>query len=190
METIMLKRLFSKEYKRYTVITIIMALSAVGLGVLWHFLFDVTGENRFVGLFAPVNESVWEHLKIIYFPFVISMIIEYFLYGKEAYNFFSSKLFGLSVGLFSIIMNYYVTVGAFGINSMAVNIGIFVLGIIVAYALSYMRLLKTPKMAGGLWEKAAIGIFALYFALFLIFSYYPPCIPLFRDPSNMKYSIY
>ncbi len=186
----MLKRLFSKEYKKYTVITIVAALSAIGLGVLWHFLFDLTGENRFVGLFSPVNESVWEHLKIIYFPFIVTMIAEYFIYGKNAYNFFTSKLFGLTVGLFSIIMNYYVTVGAFGINNMAVNIGIFVIGIFIAYALSYMRLLKTPKMAGGLWEKSAIGVMALYFALFLIFSYYPPHIPLFRDPTTMNYSIF
>jgi len=185
----MLKKLFSGEYKRYTIITLIMALGAIGLGVFWHFLFDITGENRFIGLFAPVNESVWEHLKIIYFPFIITMAVEYFIYGKECYNFFSSKLFGLTVGLGTVITNYYTTVGAFGLNNMAVNIGIFVFSIILAYVISYLRMLKTPRMAGGLWERAAILIMAVYFALFLIFTYYPPAIPLFRDPTNMNYSV-
>ena len=185
----MLKKLFSGEYKRYTKINIIMTLSAIGLGVLWHFLFDITGENRFVGLFSPVNESVWEHLKILYFPFVISTAVEYFLYGRNAYNFFTSKLFGLTVGLISIISGYYTAVGAFGINNMVINIAIYVISVILAYALSYMRMLKTPRMAGGAWERAAIAIMAVWFALFLIFSYYPPHIPLFRDPMTMNYSI-
>ena len=185
----MFKKLFSKEYKKYTVITIVATIFAIGLGVLWHFLFDLTGENRFVGLFAPVNESVWEHLKILYFPFLITMIAEYYIYGKDAYNFFSSKLFGLTAGLLSIITNYYLTVGAFGINNMAINIGIFTAGVILAYALSYARMLKTPAMAGGAWEKSAVFVMMLYLGLFLIFSYLPPHIPLFRDPSNMKYSV-
>ncbi len=185
----MLKKLFSGEYKKYTIINIVMTLVTIGLGVFWHFLFDLSGENRFIGLFTPVNESVWEHLKILFFPFIVTMIIEYFIYGKRAYNFYTSKLFGLTVGLLSVITNYYTATGAFGINNMLTNIGIYVLSVILAYALSYMRMLKTPKMAGGAWESSAIFIMGIYFALFLIFTYYPLHIPLFRDPSNMNYSI-
>ena len=80
----MLKELFSGEYKKYTVITIISASCVIGIGTLFHFLFELLGQNAFVGLFTPVNESVWEHLKLIYFPFIISMTVEYFIYGKEA----------------------------------------------------------------------------------------------------------
>ena len=185
----MLKELFSKDYKRYTVITIISVLGAIGVGTLFHFLFELSGKNALVGLFAPVNESVWEHLKLLYFPFVISMAVEYFLYGKEAYNFFSSKAIGLTVGLISVIANYYLIVGAFGVNNMAVNIGIFVCAVLTAYALSYLRMLKTPKMAGGIYEKIGIGIIGIYFVLFAIFTYLPPRIPLFRDPTDMNYSV-
>lgn len=186
----MLKKLFSGEYKKYTTITVVMAILTIGLGVLWHFLFDIFGENRFIGLFAPVNESVWEHLKILFFPFVIAMIIEYFIYGKHAYNFYTSKLIGLTVGILSIITNYYTAVGAFGINNMVTNIGIYVISVIIAYALSYMRMLKTPKMAGGIWESSAIAVIGIYFVLFLIFTYYTPRIPLFRDPTTMNYSVW
>ena len=185
----MFKELFSKEYKRYTIINIIAALGAIGVGTLFHFLFDISGENALVGLFTPVNESVWEHLKLLYFPFVISTVTEYYLYGKEAYNFFSSKAIGLSVGLVSIIANYYFIVGAFGINNMAVNIGIFVSAVFTAYAVSYLRMLKTPRLAGGIYEKIGIGIIGIYFILFAIFTYLPPHIPLFRDPTNMNYSV-
>ena len=184
----MLKELFSKEYKKYTVATIISALCTIGLGTFFHFLFDLSGENGIIGLFTPVNESVWEHLKLLFFPFVISMAAEYYIYGKEAYNFFSSKATGLTVGLFSIVTNYYLTIGAFGINNMAVNIIIFVSAVLMAYAVSYIRMLKTPKFAGGIYEKAAIGIILAILILFAIFTYFPPHIPLFRDPTNMNYS--
>ena len=186
----MFKKLFSEEYKRYTIINIVMASVTVGLGFLWHFLFEITGESRFVGLFAPVNESVWEHLKILFFPFVISLCIEYFLYGKSAYNFFSSKAIGLSIGFLSIITNYYTILGAFGINNMITNISVYVISVVFAYGISYIRMLKTPKMAGGIFEGSAIFIMGIYFVLFLIFTYYPPCIPLFRDPTTMTYSIF
>ena len=36
------------------------------LGTIGHFLFEWTGENAIVGLFFPVNESTWEHLKLLF----------------------------------------------------------------------------------------------------------------------------
>ena len=186
----MLKELFSKKYRKYTITTLIVMLSVFGLGFLWHFLFELSGNNYFVGLFAPVNESVWEHLKILFFPFVILAIVEYFIYGKECYNFFSSKLFGLSIGLLTIITCYYTAVGALGINNMPVNLAIFVIAVVLAYVLSYMRMLKTPRMAGSYFETAAIALTSVLFSLFLIFTYHTPCIPLFRDPTTMNYSVW
>ena len=43
-------------------------LAVVLLGTLWHFAYAISGDAYFVGLIAPVNESVWEHLKIVYLP--------------------------------------------------------------------------------------------------------------------------
>ena len=41
---------------------------ASALGVLFHFMYEWTGENAIAGLFFPINESTWEHLKLIFFP--------------------------------------------------------------------------------------------------------------------------
>ncbi|MBR5139580.1 MAG: hypothetical protein IKV16_00870, partial [Clostridia bacterium] len=98
----MVKTLFSKKYRRYTVTVLISAIFAIGLGILFHFLYDISGKSQLVRPFAPVNESVWEHLKLIFFPFVLIMPVEYLLYGKRAYNFFSSKFIGLEIGLISV----------------------------------------------------------------------------------------
>ncbi len=183
----MFKLLFTK-YKKLTLITAVMAGAAIGLGFLSHFAFDFSGKNYFVGLFVPVNESIWEHLKLLFFPFIITMFFEYFIYGKRVYSFFSSKFLGLIIGIISIITNYYTAIGAFGIDSMALNIGIFILSVIIAYAVSYMRILRNPKAAGGLWETTAIFLMGILFTLFMTFTYYPPHIPLFLDPNSMRYS--
>lgn len=39
------------------------------LGVLLHFTYEWSGDNPAVGLFSAVNESTWEHLKLIFFPY-------------------------------------------------------------------------------------------------------------------------
>lgn len=184
----MVKTLFSKKYRRYTVTVLISSLTAIGLGVFFHFLFEISGKNQLVGLFSPVNESVWEHLKLIFFPFLLTMCIEYFLYGKRAYNFFSSKFIGLEIGLITVVTNYYFMLGAFGVNNMAINISIFITGTLSAYIIAYLRTLKTPRLAGGIYEIIAIAFILIMLILFCIFSYFPPHIPLFRDPTDMNYA--
>ena len=46
-------------------------LAASVLGTLFHFVYGWSGENPVAGLFFPVNESTWEHLKLIFFPILL-----------------------------------------------------------------------------------------------------------------------
>lgn len=45
-------------------------LAVAILGSLNHFLYDWTGGSSFAALFCPINESPWEHLKLLFFPFL------------------------------------------------------------------------------------------------------------------------
>lgn len=54
-----------KKLKCCTIIGIIFVLV---LGTIFHFLYEWTENNFVVGLFAPINESVWEHMKLVFFP--------------------------------------------------------------------------------------------------------------------------
>ena len=36
------------------------------LGVLFHFAYDFLGQTPVAGLFFPINESIWEHLRAYY----------------------------------------------------------------------------------------------------------------------------
>ena len=60
--------------KRYTMIGILFVLVA---GTLAHFLYDWTGRNPVAGLFAPVSESIWEHMKLVFFPSVLYSLCLY-----------------------------------------------------------------------------------------------------------------
>ena len=48
------------------------------LGTLLHFTYKLSGNNQLVGVFSAVNESTWEHLKLVFFPMLLTIIIGYF----------------------------------------------------------------------------------------------------------------
>ena len=56
-------------------------------GTLLHFLFDLTGGNGVVALFSAVNESIWEHMKLIFYPMAVFSFAEYFAWGREVESF-------------------------------------------------------------------------------------------------------
>ena len=59
---------------------IICAVLVMVTGTLMHFAYDFFGNNRLVGMIAPVNESTWEHMKLIFFPGLIAQILLYYMY--------------------------------------------------------------------------------------------------------------
>ena len=183
-------KLLKGENKKITVTTILMCLLEIALGVLLHFAYEWSGENFFVALFSGVNESTWEHLKLLFMPFIFTLIIEYFIYGKDVKNYFSAKLFGIISGMLFIVIAYYTITGAFGKAPDFINIAIYVLAAIIAYGYALCRMTRDVKIGGGLFETLSIILFAVIMGAFFIFTYYPPHIPLFADPINGKYSIY
>ena len=51
------------------------------LGTLSHFLYDISHHNKIMGLFAAVNESTWEHIKIALTPTFLWGILDGYIYG-------------------------------------------------------------------------------------------------------------
>ena len=47
------------------------------LGTILHFLYEWSGDNKIIASFSAVNESTWEHLKLVFFP-TIPRITTYF----------------------------------------------------------------------------------------------------------------
>ena len=83
-------------------------LVAAFLGTLNHFLYFLSGQSPIVALFCPVNESVWEHLKLLYFPFLFVSIWEYLSLHPVVLPILDILLFYSSV-IFSFGMSEYIS---------------------------------------------------------------------------------
>ena len=84
-----------KHLKQYTIIGIIFVLLT---GTLAHFLYDWTGNNHIVGLFTPINESIWEHMKLLFFPMLIYALIMILKFHRKYSHITSALSFGILTG--------------------------------------------------------------------------------------------
>lgn len=147
-------------------------------GTLLHFLYDWSGQSFVVGLFSAVNESIWEHMKLLYFPMLVYALFER-RYVKTQ-NFWCVKLIGTVTGLVLIPVIYYIYTGAFGAYADWFNIAIFFISAFVAYYVE-TRLLKSEK---EFCFSPVVCLFALISiaVLCVAFTLAPPEIPLFYPP--------
>ena len=97
------------------------------LGTFLHFLFDLTGGSAVAALISAVNESIWEHMKLIFYPMVLFGAIQYRVFGKDMKGFWCVKLKGILLALVLIPSIYYLYTGALGISADWFNITIFFL---------------------------------------------------------------
>lgn len=155
------------------------------VGTLLHFLFDWSGGNVVAALFSAVNESIWEHLKLLFYPMTAVAVIEYFSWGKDVDSFWCIKLMGILFGILLIPAVYYTYTGILGVNADWFNIAIFFLAAGAVYwAETKLFLRKFPcRMHSGV----AIALICVIAIMFTIFTFAPPQIPFFRDPVTGTY---
>jgi len=148
------------------------------LGTLLHFLYEWSGESALVAPFAAVNESTWEHMKILFFPMLIFAIIESRLF-KDYQNFWCVKLKGILLGLLLIPVIFYTYNGAIGISPDFVNIAIFYVVAAISYIYETKQFKKVPAPCN---RTAALGTLLIIAVLFTVFTFVPPALPLFISP--------
>lgn len=161
---------------------IIGAVIVCILAPVFHFLFKWSGENLFVGIFAAVNESVWEHTKIVYFPFLFYAIAEYFILKPDFHRFLIAKATSMGLILLLMITFFYTYSGMFGVESLIIDIIFtFVLTIIV-FMVSYR--IYFSKCGFEQYFLLALILFFAVLAMELLFTAFPPHIPLFQDSAT------
>ena len=127
------------------------ALFVLAACVICHFLYRLTGENPLVGLFCPVSESVWEHGKLLFFPFLLAACAECLLLPPPLLRFWAAKSCALLLGPALMIAFYYTYTGMFGVHSLWVDIASCFAWVLVMFAVS-RRLMQSggPAPARGL----------------------------------------
>lgn len=155
-------------------------------GTILHFLYEWTN-LRFVALFSAVNESTWEHMKLVFFPSLIFAIIQSVVGEKDYECFWLVKLIGILLGTLLIPVLFYTLGGVFGELSAIVNIAIFFISVFSEYLIELILFNKLNCKRRLKWFSIIVLIIIL--VLFFIFSFNPPNLPLFLDPVTNGYGI-
>ena len=154
----------------------------IGAGNLLHFVYDWTGESPVAALFSAVNESTWEHMKLLAVPWILWTVVE-LLALRNGTGLLGARAAGLVTGLAVIPLLYYTYTGALGVSSSLVNILIFQLAVLLAFAVSFL-LQKKRRLTGLIWQIMGGLVMAAAAVLFVWWTYDPPQLPLFVDPST------
>jgi hypothetical protein len=164
----------------------IFALSV--LGFLLHYIFTWTQESRVLGFFVPVNESVWEHLKLGYLSLVLFSVPEYFQIRKIVHNYFLSKLIGILALELSILLIFYSYSSIIGKSIFYIDILSYILGVIACQYLSY-TLFRYKPLSGNLNRLSLLAFIAIGI-LFGISTYHPPHADIFMDHRTKTFGIH
>ena len=161
------------------------AVTSLG-GTLLHFLYDWLGEAVWIAPISGVNESTWEHMKLLFWPMLLFAIVQSFFFRDRA-DFWSVKLRGILLGLALIPILFYTYNGVIGRSPDWINIVIFFVSAAIAYIYE-TRLFVTGKLYPHS-PKVAIGILAAIALLFILFTFATPEIDIFKDPLTSTYGI-
>ena len=158
------------------------------LGTLLHFLYDWSGGGLITAVISGVNESTWEHMKLLFVPMFIFSVIQIGGQGKDYPNFLAVRAVSTLVGLALIPVLFYTYAGILGYYISWVNIAIFYLSALTAFCLDFQLLRK--GMFSAPWQQI-LGLLVLWALAFCFVwcTFRPPQLALWRDPITGQYGI-
>jgi hypothetical protein len=166
-------------------------LFIVLLGALLHFTFELSGGWRPLGIISAVNESVWEHLKLVFWPALIWSIVEFFFVRRQSQdarpNFMFAKAIGAWLMTLVIVVIFYSYTAFTGDSILVVDLSSFVIAILIGQIVSYklwtcLKVSRVFNLFG--WAMLIIGV-----VLFAVFTFFPPVAGIFQDPVTGGYGI-
>ena len=147
-------------------------------GTILHFLYDWTVGSIWVAPFSGINESVWEHMKLLFWPLFLFALVQR-LFFREQENFWRVKLYSILLGLLLIPVLFYTYNGAFGKSTDWLNIAIFYISAGAVFLFEHWAFQNIRRSS-----RLAFAVLCLVGALFVAFTFAPPRLPLFQDPNN------
>ena len=161
------------------------AVTSLG-GTVLHFLYEWLGGALWIAPFSGVNESTWEHMKLLFWPMLLFAFVQSFFF-REREDFWCIKLRGTLLGLALIPVLFYTYNGAVGASPDWLNIAIFFISAAAVF-LYEARLFFKNTLRCAL-PKAAIALLCVIALLFAVFTFATPRIGLFADPLTGGFGI-
>lgn len=159
----------------------------MGIGAVLHLLFQWSGNSPLVAPFAAVNESVWEHLKLAFWPAALWTLFERAPLKTRVNNFWLARALGTLLMPVIIVALFYFYVFLLGEHVLFLDITIFVLALAFGQYVSYR--LFTGDERSPLANLLAPAIIVALAALFIVFTFLPPEAGIFRDGPTGTYGI-
>ncbi len=155
-------------------------------GTVLHFLYDWSGENIITAPFSGVNESTWEHMKLLFIPMFLFAIVQSFFF-KNFECFWKIKLCGILLGQILIPLIFYTYNGVIGRSPDWFNITIFFISAAVSYNYETREFNKCDAKCTH--KYLPLVLLCLLFAAFVLFTFFTPQIAVFKDPISGSYGI-
>lgn len=157
-------------------------LFIVVLGSILHFTYEASGGFWLVGVFSAMNESVWEHLKLAFWPSLIWTL--YLGFGSQSgiNNFWVGRALALNSAPILIASGFYAYTAALGHHALIYDLFLFLVAVAIGQALAIFTY-RLGKL-GAKTTIFAVVIIAIDIFLFSLLGFYPPDLPIFIDPTG------
>ena len=138
------------------------------LGTLLHFTYEWSNNSLLIASFSAVNESTWEHLKLVFFPMLLTTIIGYFYIGKNFKNFLCAKAIGIITSILFIVVFFYTYTGIIGTNFAFLDISSFFISVLLGEYVTYKVLLSNSS-CNNKFAIISIVVLLFCFVFFMLF---------------------
>lgn len=169
----------------------IKKISVIGLfllSFLTHSLYNWLPNGLF-SIFFPVNESIWEHMKMLYTTILLYSIIEYFLLKRfhiEFHNYLLS-IFVSAICSIIIYLGLFLPFYYHGFHHMLFYLLIMFITYIICSYISYVIMIQKKVSYQSIISIIAIII---VYIIFGYLTYYPLKNDLFLDTEEEKYGLH
>ncbi|MCI9332806.1 MAG: hypothetical protein HFG05_11665 [Oscillibacter sp.] len=159
------------------------------MGVALHFVYEWSGGSVLVACFSAVNESTWEHMKLLFVPLFLFSVVQVCLLGRNYPNLPAVRALSALTGIILIPVLFYTYTGILGRHFVWVDIAIFFLADLGAFALDFI-LIRRGKLSSGWMQLLGLAVLWGLAFCFVWCTFHPPRLPLWRDPVTGLYGFF
>ena len=153
-------------------------------GTLLHFTHDWIKKGFLLHLFSALNESTWEHMKLLLFPTLLASGFQILVFDGRYENMNSAILVLLLAELLAMPLIFEPLRVVFKKVHFGITIGIFFVSIALGLLAEYYILINNIVI----FNEVVAGVLICFVViLFEIFTFFPPKCFLFKDPITGKY---
>jgi len=155
-------------------------------GCMLHFLYEISNHNKVVALFAAVNESTWEHIKIALTPIFLYSLYDFYIYGLNP-NYMFAKLTSILSCILLIPIIFY-TYKYFTKKAILI-IDIITFFIVICVSQIIFDLIINLNALPFIYTYLSLILLFIIFGFYMVLTLRPIKNEIFKDPISNKYGI-